>query len=86
MVDDEATIQWLLDGDAAIRWQTERDLLDAPEDVVATTRALVASTGWGRDLLDRQDPDGTWAGGLYGPKWTSTNYTLLMLRRFRKAR
>ena len=81
MVDDEATIRWLLDGDAAIRWQTERDLLDAPEDVVETTRALVATAGWGRDLLDRQDSDGTWAGGLYGPKWTSTNYTLLVLRR-----
>ena len=31
--------------------------------------------------LDEQDPGGTWGGGLYQPKWTSTNYTLLLLRR-----
>lgn len=31
-------------------------------------------------LLGLQDPDGKWGGGLYGPKWTSTNYTLLLLR------
>jgi len=41
----------------------------------------VATTGWGRRMLDVQSPDGTWAGGLYGPKWTSTTYTLLLLRR-----
>lgn len=81
MVDDEATIEWLLDGDPAIRWQTKRDLLDDSRDAAEAERALVATTGWGRELLDRQDIEGTWAGDLYGPKWTSTNYTLLLLRR-----
>lgn len=33
-------------------------------------------------LLARQDPEGTWAGGLYSPKWTSTTYTMLLLRDF----
>jgi hypothetical protein len=33
----------------------------------------------GAALLDRQDADGRWAGGLYSPKWTSTTYTLLLL-------
>ena len=28
----DETISWLLAGDPAIRWQTMRDLLDAPED------------------------------------------------------
>jgi hypothetical protein len=42
----------------------------------------------GARLLTRQDPEGTWAGslssdgGLYSPKWTSTTYTMLMLRDF----
>jgi len=27
---DDGVIQWLLDGDPAIRWQVMRDLLDAP--------------------------------------------------------
>ena len=43
---------------------------------------MVATTGWGSRLLKLQDSDGTWGGGLYGPKWTSTTYTLLLLRRF----
>lgn len=72
---------WLLDGDPSIRWQVERDLLDRPEAVWAGTRSEVTVAGWGRELLDRQDEDGRWDGGLYSPKWTSTTYTLLLARR-----
>lgn len=75
-------IDWLLDGDPAIRWQTLQDLTDAPLDVIVDERALVASSGWGAGLLGMQADDGTWGGGLYSPKWTSTTYTLLLLRRF----
>jgi hypothetical protein len=78
---EPGAVEWLLGGDAAIRWQTRRDLLDQPEEVYAHDRAAVSTTGWGRRLLDLQSPDGTWGGGLYGPKWTSTAYTLLLLRR-----
>jgi hypothetical protein len=78
----EAIARWLLEGDAAIRWQAKRDLLGAPPGDVDAERALVATTGWGRRLLERQDPGGTWAGGLYNPKWTSTTYTLLLLRHY----
>ncbi|MEA2023092.1 MAG: hypothetical protein U9N79_02245 [Actinomycetota bacterium] len=45
------------------------------------TQIQVGLTGWGRRLLDVQDADRTWGGGLYSPKWTSTTYTLLLLRR-----
>lgn len=78
----DPTIEWLLEGDAAIRWQVERDLLDRDAREFEHTRSLVATSGWGAELLGRQDPRGTWGGGLYGPKWTSTNYTLLLLYRF----
>jgi hypothetical protein len=74
------TIHWLLAGDASIRWQTRRDLLDERPDICEADRAEVATTGWGRRLLEGQDPGGTWGGGLYSPKWTSTTYTLLLLR------
>jgi hypothetical protein len=75
-----ATVRdWLLAGDAAVRWQTRRDLLGEPEAAVADERALVATEGWGARLLAEQAPDGTWGGGLYSPKWTSTTYTLLLL-------
>jgi hypothetical protein len=74
-------LEWLVDGDPAIRWQTERDLLRRAPEVWEATRAEVGRDGWGKRLLDRQDEDGSWGGGLYGPKWTSTTYTLLLLRR-----
>lgn len=77
----QETIEWLLSGDASVRWQTMEHLLDASPGQVAAERARVATTGWGRRLLDHQDGSGTWARGLYGPKWTSTTYTLLLLQR-----
>ena len=75
-------IRWLLDGDAAIRWQVLRDLLGAKEGTVERERRKVAREGCGARLLARQDPQGTWGGGLYNPKWTSTTYTMLLLRDF----
>ena len=35
-------IDWLLDGEPAIRWQVLRDLTDAPPGEVAAERARVA--------------------------------------------
>ena len=80
-VDDDGIVDWLLTGDPAICWQTRRDLLDQPATVYESERQQVSTTGWGRRLLDQQDPDGTWGGDLYGGKWTSTTYTLLLLFR-----
>lgn len=77
-----AMADWLVAGDPAIRWQVERDLLDLPKKRWRRARSEVALSGWGKRLLDLQDPGGTWGGGLYEPKWTSTTYTLLVLRRF----
>lgn len=75
-------VGWLLAGDPAIRWQAQRDLMDRQPTEWGVTRASVADEGWGAELLAHQDPGGTWGGGLYGPKWISTTYTLLLLRRF----
>jgi hypothetical protein len=74
-------VQWLLEGDPSVRWQVRRDLLGEPASVYEAERELIPTIGWGKDLLDRQDPDGRWGGGLYSPKWTSTTYTLLLLWR-----
>lgn len=78
---DEETLEWLLAGDPAVVWQTRRDLGGAPESEYEEIRARIATEGWGHRLLEHQDDDGGWGGGLYGPKWTSTTYTLLLLRR-----
>jgi hypothetical protein len=84
----DTTVEWLLDGDPAIRWQVLRGLAGAAEGTVERERRKVAREGWGARLLARQDPAGTWAGGLssdgglYSPKWISTTYTMLLLRDF----
>ena len=84
----DRAVQWLLDGDPAIRWQALRDVAGAAERTVGRERRKVARDGWGARLLSRQDPEGTWAGGLssdgglYSPKWISTHYTMLLLRDF----
>jgi hypothetical protein len=84
---DEA-IEWLLDGDPAIRWQTLRDLVGAAQGTVEREQRKMTRVGWAARLLAKQDPEGTWAqgqssdGGLYSPKWTSTTYTMLLLRDF----
>jgi hypothetical protein len=76
----DRVIEWLLAGDAAIRFQTLRDLAGSSERAWKREQRCVASTGWGARLLALQDADGRWGGGIYTPKWTSTTYTLLLLR------
>jgi hypothetical protein len=79
MMRDSVT-DWLLAGDAAIRFQTLRDLTGASERAWKREQCSVATTGWGAQLLALQDANGRWGGGIYTPKWTSTTYTLLLLR------
>lgn len=89
-------IDWLLDSDPALRWQVERDLVRAPDEVWRATRARIATEGFGARLLSLQDPDGRWAGGAFfpgdfdfkgpeaqegaGQPWTATTWTLNTLR------
>jgi len=88
-------LDWLLDSDPSIRWQAQRDLADAPAEVVAAERARVATAGWGARLLALQGDDGQWEGGALfparrgglsdedeGQPWTATEPTLTLLRVF----
>jgi len=75
----DPNIDFLMAGDPAIRWQTLRDLLGAPEAEWQTERRRTLETGWGAQLLAHQDANGIWGGGLYSPKWISSTYTLLAL-------
>ena len=75
-----ATLDWLLRGDPSIRWQALRDLVRAGAREVEKERRRISNEGWGAQLLALQDAEGTWARGFYNPKWTSTFYTLLLLR------
>lgn len=76
----DPVLGWLLEGDASIRWQALRDLKGAAESTWLRECRRVAKEGWGARLLGLQDPDGRWAKGIYTPKWTSTTYTMLLLR------
>ncbi|HEY7626768.1 MAG TPA: hypothetical protein VH761_06865, partial [Ilumatobacteraceae bacterium] len=73
-------VDWLLHGDPAVRWQVMRDLLDAPDDVWMPEQRRVATEGWGQRLLAHRDASGRWTPRLYGRKWISTTYTLMLLR------
>ncbi len=78
---DQSVIKWLLEGDPSIRWQVMRDLLYEPEKIYQPIRNQINTVGWGKRLLSHQNSNGLWANGIYSPKWISTTYTLLLLRR-----
>jgi hypothetical protein len=84
-----SVIDWLLEGDPAIRWQVLADLTGATAGQVATERARVEHEGWGAQLLAVEDRDGLWAGGACFPAsytggepqpWTATMHTLQTLQ------
>ncbi|MBV9302665.1 MAG: hypothetical protein JOY62_04750 [Acidobacteriaceae bacterium] len=87
---EDKTIEWLLKGDPAIRWQVLRDLAGGTEHAADRERRRISREGWGARLLRFQNRDGRWAagksaddsGGLYSPKWISATYTMLTLRDF----
>lgn len=76
-MNNDAIIDWLLEGDLAIQYQVHRDLLGEERPDL---RARIATEGWGARFLACRNPDGSWGQRFYQPKWTSTHYTLLDLR------
>jgi hypothetical protein len=73
--EEAAVVEWLLEGDPAIRWQVMRDLLDEPPDVWEEERAKTVAEGWGAEMLGRRDADGEWPAG----RWTDSTWALLLL-------
>jgi hypothetical protein len=92
----ENVTAWLLDSDPSLRWQVERDIVGLAPAVWESTRARIATEGFGARLLALQDADGQWAGGAFfpadfdfrgpeaaegaGQPWTATTWTLNSLR------
>jgi hypothetical protein len=73
------TINWLLDSDPAISWQTMRDLTDTLPAAITTERARIPHAGIGAEILARQEPNGSWRRADK-PVWLSTLFTMLLLR------
>ncbi len=65
---------WLVEGDKSISSLVERTLFD--RDGQGSDEGLIAKY---RKLYDKNRRQ--WGDGVYSPKWTSTFYTLLELRR-----
>jgi hypothetical protein len=70
-----------MSGDPAIRFQTSRDLLDAKKEDVRIHRMYIELEGWGKQLLELQDADGTWNKTFAKPEFTATIWPLTILRR-----
>lgn len=73
---EDNVIDWLLEGDVAIQYQTQRDLLGVEKP---SLRQRIATEGWGAQFLSHRQAGGHWGRGFYQPKWTSTHYSLLDL-------
>jgi hypothetical protein len=82
---EKGILDWLLEGDASIRFQARRDLAGLDEARLGRQRSDILSSGWGARLLAARRPDGHWGRGYYQPKWTSTHYSLQDLRRLEPA-
>lgn len=76
-------IEWLLQGDASVRYQVARDLLQEEKNALHRSRQEIHQSGWCKRLIDLWDPvSKRWGGGVYSPKWISTTYTMLDLKNF----
>ncbi|MCL4870347.1 MAG: hypothetical protein KJ063_15390 [Anaerolineae bacterium] len=73
----DTRLEWLLQGDVSIQYQTWRDLLDQERPEL---QARIAQEGWGARFLQHRQADASWGRGFYQPKWTSSHYTLLDLK------
>lgn len=73
-------LQWLMEGDAAIRYQVSRDILHLPFAKLPGLQRKIANEGWGKLFLSKQQANGHWGITFYQPKWTSTHYTVLDLK------
>ena len=73
----DAVLNWLLDGDAAVVFHTTLDLMHRHSPAL---QAKVATEGDGATILAARHADGHWGRGFYQPKWTCSHYSLLELR------
>lgn len=79
-----SVMDWLLEEDQpAVRYLALTQLLEKPEgdSDVKEARGRIVKRGWASDILREQLPGGWWASdeSLYRPKYTATNWMLLVL-------
>ncbi|HXW66974.1 MAG TPA: hypothetical protein VEL82_03740 [Thermoplasmata archaeon] len=77
-------LDWLLeDAQPSVRYRALTELqARAPDDPeVRAARARIPSHGWAAEILARASPEGWWTSsdGFYWPKYTASNWQLLLL-------
>lgn len=76
-------INWLNEGDATIQYFVSKDLLNEDESKYKNIQSRMNKSGWVKQLIDlRDNKTGMWGGGIYGPKWISTTYTMIDIKNF----
>jgi hypothetical protein len=79
---------WILDkADPSVEYRYRLDVLGARPDTaeVQAAKAQIGHTGWAAKILKIQRPSGSWetdgatGGELYSPKYTASNWQLLLL-------
>lgn len=78
----KGVVDWLLEDDQpAVRYLAMRDLLDASEGDLRRARVEIPSRGWVKEILLTRRPGGYWAErkDLYRPKYSATNWMMLIL-------
>ena len=78
---DKKVKNWLLEGDPSVVFLTNKYLLNSSNEILLSLQEKAEKKGWIKRLLDLQADNYTWGNGLYSPKWISTHYTLLLLKR-----
>lgn len=81
---EKSVVDWLLEEDQpSIRYLALTELLDMPkgDPEAKAERRKIAERGWAKGILQKQAPGGywIWEKNLYFPKYTSTNWMLLVL-------
>jgi hypothetical protein len=79
--------KWLLEStQPVVRYYTLRSLLDLGESDpdVREAHSDILKKGWACDILKKQNPDGNWesAQDLYRPKYTASNWRMIVLSDF----
>jgi hypothetical protein len=72
-------MEWLLNSDPALSWQTMRDLTDTSAAAMTSERARVSREGIGAEILRLQQAEGSWRRDG-APAWLTTLFTMQLLR------
>jgi len=73
-------INWLLQGDVSIQYQTHKDILESDLTILEALKNRIQYEGWGKQFLTGRHVKVHSGQGFYQPKWINSHYILLDLK------